>query len=98
MIYAVLQYDQHYSDVHDSLVELLTSSFRNIEHGHQGDSWIWIFENEEKVAIDTFSSMKHEVKSEVPSSTLAKKVIETLSRKYQVVIHPEPKIEPDDEL
>ena len=69
-----------------------------MEHGHQGDSWIWIFEGVEKVAIDTFSSMKHELKAEKPSTTLAIKVIDVLSTKYQLVVYSDPEVEPHEDI
>ena len=97
MILAELQYEQHYSDLHSSLVAFLGSKFQKMEHGLQGDSWIWIFEGGEKVAIDTFSSMKHQVKSDASCRNFAKKVIETLSIEFQVIVFPEPEIEPHEE-
>ena len=63
----------------------------------QGDSWIWIFEGEEKVAIDTFSSMKHQVKTEFPNGTLVRSVLEALSSKYDVTVFDNPEIEPHEE-
>jgi len=85
MVFAELQYDQHYSELHSSLVELIESNFENIEHGLQGDSWIWILEKGEKVAIDTFSSMKHQVKSDASNKDFANRVIETLLERKSVV-------------
>ena len=98
MVFAELQYDQHYSELHSSLVELIESNFENIEHGLQGDSWIWILEKGEKVAIDTFSSMKHQVKSDASNKDFANRVIETLLPKFQIVVFSEPKIEPHEEM
>ena len=93
MIFAELQYEQHYSDVHVELVRLLQSAFPNLQHGLQGDSWIWIFEGEEKVAVDTFSSMKHQVKSEHLDSGLVEQVIRALSEKYQLTEFDDPEPE-----
>lgn len=98
MIFAELQYKQHYSEIHFELVEYLKSKFPNIEHGLQGDSWIWIFAGDEKVAVDSFSSMKHQVKSEHLNSSLIKEVIRTLSERYELTELDEPALEPDDEL
>ena len=84
MIFAELQYEGDYSDIHFELVEYLQSKFPKIEYGLQGDSWIWIFAGDEKVAIDTFSSMKHQVKSEQLNSSLIKQVIEKLSERYKL--------------
>lgn len=63
MIFAEMEYEKHYSDIHDGLVIFIKSKFPNLDYGLQGDSWIWIIENNKKVDIDTFSSMKHQIKS-----------------------------------
>jgi len=97
MIFAELHYDQHYGELHAPLVELLGSSFQDMEHGLQGDSWIWVFEDGEKVAVDTFSSMKHQVKADASSTGLAEKVIGILSTRYQVSVFPVPELEPHEE-
>lgn len=34
--------------------------FSSVESGLQGDSWIWILDGDEKVSIDSFTSMKHQ--------------------------------------
>ncbi len=83
MIFARLNYKQHYSDVHFDLDSLIRKNFTNVESGLQGDSWIWILENNEKVAIDSFTSMKHEIKSEHECQLVAK-VIDILSQRYSV--------------
>jgi hypothetical protein len=58
MIFAELEYDQHYDELHKPLLTLIKASLNHVESGHQGDSWIWIFDGGFKVAIDTFSSME----------------------------------------
>ncbi len=63
MIFAELEYQKHYSDVHAELLAVVDKHFSRVQSGLQGDSWIWIFDGEEKVAIDTFTSMKHQIKS-----------------------------------
>jgi hypothetical protein len=42
MIFAELEYDQSYYDVHEPLVALLGRHFSNIESGLQGDSYVWV--------------------------------------------------------
>ena len=98
MIFAELQYEQHYSELHSALVEFIGSKFQNIDHGLQGDSWIWIFENGEKVAIDTFSAMKHQVKSNASNREFTNKVIEALATRFQLVVFPAPEIEPHEDV
>lgn len=85
MIFAELQYKGHYSDQHDALVALLGRTFRHLEAGHQCDSWIWVLDGEEKVAIDSFSSMQHQVKSARPGPHV-QRVIEALRCSYPLAI------------
>jgi len=98
MIFAELQYDRHYSDVHFELVHLLQNAFPDIQHGLQGDSWIWVFAGDDKVAVDTFSSMKHQVKSENLKSNLTKQVIRALSEKYQLTEFDDPELEAHEDF
>ncbi len=63
MIFAELEYEEEYGEFHQELYSYLVMNFSKIECGLQGDSWFWIFCGNEKVAIDTFSSMKHQIKS-----------------------------------
>ena len=93
MIFADMAYEKEYSEFHDELVSFIESEFSNVEHGLQGDSWIWIFENEEKVAIDTFTSMKHQVKSSSSDSNLINKVLNHIDSKYKIVVYKNPELE-----
>jgi hypothetical protein len=97
VIFAELEYDIHYSDLHEELVEYICSHFDKVESGLQGDSWIWVFEGdnvgEEKVAIDTFSAMKHQVKADTHHSVLVGKVITVLKTKYTVRVYDDPELE-----
>lgn len=47
---------------------LLRRHFSRVESGQQADSWFWILDGGEKVAVDTFTSMKHQVKSASPGA------------------------------
>ena len=63
MIFAEIKYGKRYELMHNELFLFIKSKFKKVESGLQGDSWIWVFEGNDKVAIDTFSSMTHEIKS-----------------------------------
>lgn len=91
MIFAELQYDLPYSDVHEPLVALLEHHFPEVESGLQSDSWIWVTDHGQKVAIDTFTSMHHQVKSPEPSAHV-NRVLAVLALQYQlrVMDPPEP--------
>ena len=97
MIFADLDYEGDYWDHHDRIVALITRQFANVESGHQCDSWIWVREGEHKVAVDSFSSMKHQVKSRTRNNPLVAKVISCLKTKYDVRVFEEPEVEPHEE-
>ena len=97
MIFGEMQYEQDYSEFHLELVEFVKSNFSEIKYGLQGDSWIWIFEDDEKVEIDTFYSMKHQIKSASPERHLVKKVISVLSTRYNITVYEKPELEPHEE-
>ncbi len=93
MIFADIEYSKDYSNVHYELVNLMGSNFEIIKYGIQGDSWVWIFEENDKVTIDTFSSLKHQVKCDIKGSPLIKKVISVLKQKYEILEYDTPKLE-----
>ena len=92
MIFAELTHDRPYGEVHGELVEWIRRHFEQVEAGLQGDSWIWIHDDGHKVAVDTFSAMRHQVKSDV-SGPLVQRVIEVLERRYPIHIEPSPRDE-----
>jgi hypothetical protein len=92
MIFAELEYQKHYSDVHAELLAFVDKRFSRVQSGLQGDSWIWILDGDEKVAIDTFTSMKHQIKS-AKAGAHVRKVIETLLRQFEMKVYEEPEPE-----
>ncbi|MEM6823458.1 MAG: hypothetical protein AAF558_16135 [Verrucomicrobiota bacterium] len=93
MIFARLEYIGDYTDKDERILCCLEKEFKGVEHGYQSDSWIWITEGKEKVAVDSFSSMKHEVKCSIQGGSLVPKVIEVLKREFHVIVYDEPKFE-----
>ncbi len=69
-----------------------TATFSRVQAGLQGDSWIWIWDGEETVAIDTFTSMKHQIKSPKAGAHV-QKVIQTLLHKFQLRVYETPELE-----
>ena len=92
MIFAEMKYPEHYSDFHAELFAFISRNFSKVDWGLQGDSWIWIFDGEEKVANDTFTSMKHQIKSPMAGLHL-QKVINLLQRRYEINVYDEPEFE-----
>jgi len=92
MIFAELEYPDRYEDFHDELLAFVRSRFAEVESGLQGDSWIWIMDGDEKVTLDTFSSMKHQVKSPKPGRHV-EDVINAMKEEFAIKIYGEPELE-----
>lgn len=93
MIYGEIVTDESYYDVYPGLLELIKANYSDVESGVQGDAWIWIMSGEEKVALDTFTSMRFQIKSNKIGGQLVEKVIATLSSHYKLYIYEEPEPE-----
>lgn len=94
MVFAELRYPGHYSDQHDAIVECLINIFTELQHGHQGDSWIWIGEGEDKVSIDTFYSMTHQIRASTRDTPLLAPVLDQLQLSFDIEIYREPQPDP----
>lgn len=92
MIFADIEYQSDYRSFHKELDAFMRANFSQVKSGIQSDSWIWIFDGEVKVAIDTFSSMKHQIKSDMPGRHV-QQVIEILRSKYTTKIYQTPELE-----
>ena len=93
MIYATLDYKGEFERQHRLLHKILANNFAEVQEGLQCDSWISVQENGEEVWVDSFTSMKHEVKAKVRNSELAIKVIKVLEKMYDVTVHDPPEFE-----
>lgn len=96
MVFARLDYPDHYSDMHAKVFSCLEREFEKTEEGLQGDSYVWVFEGNEKVAVDTFTAMQHEVKCPDKDSLLVAKVIEALKKEFDVATYQQPELEPHE--
>jgi hypothetical protein len=85
MIFAQLQYKGFAVDRHDEIAGILHNRFPIVRDGVQGESWIWVFfDEDDKVQVDNFSSITtHEVKSPRAGAHV-KAVIEVLQEKFRV--------------
>src|SRR5690606_7053384 len=90
MIIGEFESGESYHDLHGNLLEFINIHFRNVESGLQGDAYIWITSEGEKVSLDTFSSMKFQIKAKASSSSLVKLVVNALKKQYTVQLYPEP--------
>ncbi len=97
MIFAELLYEKHYADVHDQLLVCVRKHFAQVQSGLQGDSWIWIVDGDEHVAIDTFTSLKHQIKS-AKAGAHVRHVIEILHREFVVKVYEQPEPEAHEDV
>ena len=95
MIFAKIIYDGTYESRHGEMVEFISSRFSNVEHGFQCDSWIWIHFGEDKVAVDTFSSDKHWIKSSRAGNHVDC-VLKALSERFEISVLNIPEMEPHE--
>ena len=96
MIFADINYKGKCENFHSPILNHIQENFEQVDSGMQGDSWIWIYEGKNKVAIDTFSSMKHQVKTNIKESTLVHKVINVLQEKFDLHVYAQPELEPHE--
>lgn len=96
MVFADLKYSGRYEDIHHDLVSFIKTRFDRVEGGLQGDSYSWIWIRDDKVAIDSFSSMTHQVKASRPGNHV-EKVIEVLREKYALNVYADPEMEPHED-
>jgi len=75
------------------ILQTLKEQFENIQSGRQGDDWIWIHLDEDKLEIDSFYSMELEVKGKYKYLTVAKQIIQNLNDIWILKIFDPPKID-----
>ena len=97
MVIAELRYEGHYDDQHRAIVACLVKEFPDLQNGHQGDSWIWIGEENNRISIDTFYSMTHQVKAADPDNPLLGQVLRQLQSVFEVEILDIPLPEPQED-
>ena len=93
MIYGEIVTHQSYYEVYRPLLNLIKANFSEVESGVQGDAYIWIKSGSEKVALDTFTSMRFQIKSNKVGGLLVEQVITTLESEYKLFIYNEPEHE-----
>ena len=93
MIFGEIENSDSYYDFYDELRAYVEKHFQHVESGIQGDAYIWIINEDQKVSLDTFSSMRFQIKSNAISSTLLEAVINALRKKYSILLYREPETE-----
>ena len=97
MIFARLIYNEHYDEYHRAVVSCLKQKFPDLQEGHQCDSWVWIIQGKEKIEVDTFYAMRHEVRAR-QDSQLLRSVIAQLQTQFDVEVLDSPEEDPTDDF
>jgi len=94
MIFAEFIKEQDYYLFYYELVDFMKEKYENVESGLQGDAWIEITKGQEKVTIDTFTSMRFQIKYRLVGGLLLEDVISKLKNEYQIHVFdkPEPEV------
>jgi len=87
-IFAELNRD-HFTDI----LQSLTEHFENIESGRQGDDWIWIHLDDDKIEIDSFYSMELEVKGKHQQYAVVKQILQSMKSNWILQIFDPPKVD-----
>jgi len=98
MIYGEIISDESYYDLFSSLLKYVEDLYPSVESGIQGDAYIWIKSEEEKVYLDTFTSMRFQIKSNKVGGTLLEDVISKLELSYKVYLYQVPEREGHEDL
>lgn len=95
MIFAEFDYPEHYSEFHNRLARHLQATCQHVESGLQGDSWFWVLDGGQKVELDTFYSMKHQLKS-AQDGPHVRRLIASLEREFTLRVYAQPGLEPHE--
>ena len=98
MIFGEIETSESYDNFYGELLEFMKRHFKKVESSLQGDAYIWITSEGEKVSLDTFSSMRFQIKADVASGSLVKEVINAVKMQYSVQIYCEPITEGHEDI
>lgn len=77
VIFAELNRDK-FEDILDRLMKFYPS----VQFGRQGDDWIWIHVEDDKIEIDTFFSEQLEVKGRQRHSKTIKHILQVIEKEW----------------
>ena len=80
-------------DNFDEILQTLQSHFEHVEHGRQGDDWIWIHLGDEKIEIDSFFSMNLEIKGKLGHLPVVRQILAQLQTEFILKVFDPPKLD-----
>lgn len=82
-------------DHFDEILQSLTEQFEDIQSGRQGDDWIWIHLDDDKIEIDSFYSINNlDIKGKYKHYSVAKQVLQNIKKDWIIKIFDPPKPDP----
>ncbi len=86
VIFAELERDNF-----EEILARLMQYYPGIQSGRQGDDWIWVRFGDDKVEIDSFTSMQLEVKAKRQQSAVARKLVSLMEPRWVLQVFDPPK-------
>lgn len=77
----------------DEILQTLKEHFKNMDHGRQGDDWIWIQFADDKIEIDSFYSMNLEIKGKRKQCMVAMQILHKMENDWIIEIFDPPRID-----
>lgn len=88
VIFAELNRDK-FEDILDRLMKFYPS----VQFGRQGDDWIWVHVEDDKIEIDTFFSEQLEVKGRQRHSQTVKHILQIIEKEWILTRFDPPKVD-----
>jgi len=80
-------------DSFTEILQALAQQFEHVESGRQGDDWIWIHLDDNKIEIDSFYSMELEVKGSYELLPVVNGIIQQMQASWVIKVFDPPKID-----
>lgn len=66
----------------EDILDRLAKYFQNIQFGRQGDDWIWIHVEDDRIEIDSFFSEQLEVKGRLKHSKAVREILKFMEKEW----------------
>lgn len=66
----------------EDILDRLMKYYPSIQFGRQGDDWIWVHVEDDRVEIDSFTSEQLEVKGRLKHSKTVKHILQVIEKEW----------------
>lgn len=66
----------------EDILDRLMKYFQGIQFGRQGDDWIWVHVEDDRIEIDSFTSKQLEVKGRRKHSKTVKYILQVIEKEW----------------